>query len=310
MTRPSIGVFDSGVGGLAVLREIQQQMPNESLVYFADQRNVPYGSRSLDEVQALSEGITRFLLEQGCELVVVACNTASAAALKALRSGFPATQFVGMEPAVKPAAERSETHKVAVLATPATFQGALFASVVDRFAHDVEVVEIIAPGLVELIEKGQTASEAVDSMLMKCLGAATVAGIDTLVLACTHYSFVIPAIQRILGPSVSVIDPAPAIALQTDRLWGRQKQVAGLREATGTRVGTGTQVGKSTQTGAGAQAGTGTQPGTGTQAGTSIRYFTSGDPKNFRTSTFRLIGDEVNAQAASWEAGSLVLRES
>ena len=290
MTQPSIGVFDSGVGGLSVLRDMKQRLPNEPFVYFADQKNVPYGSRSLDDVRELSEGITRLLIEQGCTLVVVACNTASAAALKALRSGFPDTPFVGMEPAVKPAAERSETGKVAVLATPATFQGALFASVVDRFAHGVDVVEIIAPGLVELIEDGQTASEAVDSILLASLGPAISQGIDTLVLACTHYSFVIPAIQRILGPEVSVIDPSPAVAMQTDRLWGAQKHDGETPAGTST------------------PASTSTQAGTGTQAGTSIRYITSGNPQAFRRSLLKLNEDEGTTQAASWEAGSLVLR--
>jgi len=278
MTQLSIGVFDSGVGGLSVLSEIEQRLPNESLVYFADQKHVPYGSRSLDDVRELSEGITQLLLEQGCTLVVVACNTASAAALKALRSSFPDTPFVGMEPAVKPAAEHSTTGKVAVLATPATFQGALFASVMDRFAHDVDVVEIIAPGLVEQIEDGQTASEAVESILLESLEPVKSQGIDTLVLACTHYSFVIPAIQRVLGPAISVIDPAPAVAMQTVKLWGQQKHDGD------------------------------TLTGTGTQAGTRVRYITSGDPEVFRRSLLTLIGDEGTAQAALWEAGSVVLR--
>ena len=290
MTQPSIGVFDSGVGGLSVLREIEQRLPNASLVYFADQKHVPYGSRSVDDVLELSEGITRLLLEQGCTLVVVACNTASAAALKDLRSSSPDTPFVGMEPAVKPAAERSETGKVAVLATPATFQGALFASVVDRFAHGVDLVEIIAPGLVELIEDGQTGSEAVESILLESLEPAKSQGIDTLVLACTHYSFVIPAIQNILGPAIRVIDPAPAVAMQTVKLWGQQKRDGD------------TYAGTSTPTG------TSTQSGTGTQAGTNIRYITSGNPQAFRRSLLKLIEDEGTAQAASWEAGSLVLR--
>jgi len=274
MTRPSIGVFDSGVGGLSVLLEIQQRLPGVSLVYFADQRHVPYGSRSLHEVQSLSHGITRFLLEQDCRLIVVACNTASAAALHALRSDFPATPFVGMEPAVKPAAERSETRKVAVLATPATFQGALFASVVDRFANGVEVAEIIAPGLVELIEAGETASEAVDSVLLPALETAIAKGVDTVVLACTHYSFVIPAILRILGPGVEVIDPAPAVAQQTERLWESQ----GFLEKN--------------------------------PAGTNIRYVTSGDPSAFRSSLLKLVGDEEDVEPASWEAGSLVARQN
>lgn len=266
MTRPSIGVFDSGVGGLSVLREIRRRLPHGPLVYFADQQHVPYGSRSLKDVRALSKEISRFLLEQQCELIVVACNTASAAALRALRLSFPATPFVGMEPAVKPAAEHTQTRKVAVLATPATFQGALFASVVDRFAHGVEVAEIIAPGLVELIEAGQAASEAIDSILKRSLGSIMDQGIDTLVLACTHYGFLIPSIQRILGPTVTVIDPAPAIARQTERLWE------------------------------------------GRESSSSIRYITSGDPGAFGSSLFKLVGDEGDAERASWEAGSLILR--
>jgi glutamate racemase len=201
-----------------------------------------------------------------------------------------------MEPAVKPAAERSETRKVAVLATPATFQGALFASVVDRFARDIEVVEIIAPGLVELIEDGQTASEEVDSVLLTALEPARSQGIDTLVLACTHYSFVIPAIHRILGPKLNVIDPAPAVARQTERLWEGQGPET---NATG---GASTQKGTSTQTGAG------TQAGTSTQTRTSIRYFTSGDPGAFRSSMLQLVGEEEDVEPASWEAGSVVLR--
>ena len=308
MTRPSIGVFDSGVGGLSVLREIRQRLPNQSLVYFADQSHVPYGSRSLDDVQALSEGITRFLLELGCQLVVVACNTASAAALHVLRSAFPATPFVGMEPAVKPAAERSETRKVAVLATPATFQGALFASVVDRFAHDIEVVEIIAPGLVELIEAGQTDSEAVDSVLLASLEPAKSQGIDTLVLACTHYTFVIPAIGRILGPNVSVIDPAPAVARQTERLWESVGIEANTERGTSTQKGTSTQTGTSTHMGTTTQKGTSTHMGTSTQLGTGTRYVTSGDLGAFRFSMLELIGVDEDVEPASWEAGSLVLR--
>ncbi|GMR11434.1 MAG: glutamate racemase [Anaerolineae bacterium] len=284
MTRPSIGVFDSGVGGLSVLREIRRRLPNEPLVYFADQRHVPYGSRSLDAVRALSEGITRLLLEQECELVVVACNTASAAALRALRSIFPGTPFVGMEPAVKPAAERTETRKVAVLATPATFQGVLFSSVVDRFARGVDMVEIVAPGLVELIEAGHTASEEVDSILQQSLSPAADQGIDTLVLACTHYSFVIPSIQRILGSAVTVIDPAPAIARQTERLWENR----GREQST--------------------QKGADTQPGADTLEGTGTRFITSGDPRAFRSSLFKLVGVEGDAEPASWETGSLVLR--
>ncbi|OQX61535.1 MAG: glutamate racemase, partial [Anaerolinea sp. 4484_236] len=135
-----IGIFDSGVGGLSVLRAIRQQMPAENLLYFADQGHVPYGPRTLEEVRAFSESITDFLLEQSAKLIVVACNTASAAALHYLRESFPDMPFVGMEPAVKPAAEHTNSGVVGVLATPATFQGALYASVVERFAKEVTVL--------------------------------------------------------------------------------------------------------------------------------------------------------------------------
>ena len=297
MTQPSIGVFDSGVGGLSVLREIRHRLPNESLIYFADQEHVPYGSRLASEIRALSEGITRFLLDQDCRLIVLACNTASAAALGALRSRFPATPFVGMEPAVKPAAKRTATRKVAILATPATFQGELFASAVDRFAHGVEVIELVAVGLVELVEAGKTASEEVDSVLRQPLGSALEHGIDTLVLACTHYSFVIPSIQRILGPDVTVIDPALAGARETERLWENREREASIQSGTSTQSDTGAETGTGTRTG------TSTQSGTRTREGKGTRYITSGDPIGFRSSLFNLIGDEAEAEPATWEAG-------
>ena len=149
-----IGIFDSGVGGLSVLRAIREQMPSESVIYFGDQGHVPYGSRSMEQIQNFSEAITNFLLKKNAKIIVVACNTASAAALKYLRAQFPTVQFVGMEPAVKPAAEHTQTGKVGVLATPATFQGALYASVVERFASEVELIQSTCPGLVQEIEMG------------------------------------------------------------------------------------------------------------------------------------------------------------
>ena len=147
-----IGIFDSGIGGLSVLKELRIELPDESLIYFADQLHVPYGPRPLAEVRKFSEGITRFLLDQGAKIIVVACNAASAAALHHLRIAFPEVPFVGMEPAVKPAVEHSESKVVAVLATPATFQGALYASVVERFASGVELIQDTCPGLVNQIE--------------------------------------------------------------------------------------------------------------------------------------------------------------
>jgi glutamate racemase len=213
-----IGIFDSGIGGLTVLQAIRQLMPDEPLLYLADQAHVPYGPRKLDEVRRFSVQITHYLLAQGARLIVVACNTASAAALKHLRSTFQEVPFVGMEPAVKPAAEHTHTGVVGVLATPATFQGALYASVVERFGRGVKLLQHTCPGLVAQIEKGELDSPETRRILETALQPMLAQGIDTVVLGCTHYPFVIPLIQRITGPDVRVIDPAPAVARQVQRL--------------------------------------------------------------------------------------------
>lgn len=213
-----IGVFDSGVGGLSVLRAMRALMPNEDVIFFGDQGHVPYGPRPLEEVRAFSVAITRWLLDEGAKLIVVACNTASAAALKYLRETFPDVKFVGMEPAVKPAAETTRTGRVGVLATPATFQGALYASVVERFANGVTLLQDTCPGLVQEIEKGNLDGEETRRILESALGPMLENNIDTVVLGCTHYPFVIPLIERICGDSVRVIDPAPAAARQAERL--------------------------------------------------------------------------------------------
>jgi glutamate racemase len=213
-----IGVFDSGVGGLSVLRAIRQKRPDEEVIFLADQAHVPYGSRSLEEVRSFSETITRYLLAQGAELIVVACNTASAAALYHLRHTFPETPFVGMEPAVKPAAEHSRSRVVGVLATPATFQGALYASVVERFAQDATLLQHTCPGLVAQIEAGALDAPDTRRILEEALLPMLEKNIDTVVLGCTHYPFVIPLIEEIVGPRVRVIDPAPAVARQVGRV--------------------------------------------------------------------------------------------
>ena len=213
-----IGIFDSGVGGLTVLRAIHQLMPDEPLLYMADQAHVPYGPRKLEEVRHFSEVITRFLLDQGARLIVVACNTASAASLKYLRTVFPEMSFVGMEPAVKPAAEHTHSGVVGVLATPATFQGELYASVVERFGKGVKLLQHTCPGLVAQIEAGALDSAETRRILEEALQPMLQQGIDTVVLGCTHYPFVIPLIQQIVGPGVRVIDPAPAVARQVQRL--------------------------------------------------------------------------------------------
>jgi glutamate racemase len=218
-----IGVFDSGVGGLSVLRAIRAQMPEESVIYFGDQGHIPYGPRPMEQIRIFSEAITKFLLEQDAKIIVVACNTASAAALKFLRGGFPAIPFVGMEPAVKPAAEQTHTGRVGVLATPATFQGALYASVVERFANGVELLQDACPGLVQEIERGNLEGRETRRILESALVPMLERNIDTVVLGCTHYPFVIPLVQQIVGGNVRVIDPAPSVAKQVRRVLEAQE---------------------------------------------------------------------------------------
>lgn len=259
-----IGVFDSGVGGLSVLRAIRQQMPEESVVYFGDQGHVPYGLRPMKQIQNFSEGITRFLLEQDAKIIVVACNTASAAALKYLRETFPDISFVGMEPAIKPAAEKTETGVVGVLATPATFQGALYASVVERFAAGVELLQSTCPGLVQQIEKGDLDGIETHRILEDALNPMLAKNIDTVVLGCTHYPFVIPLIERIVGDKVRVIDPAPSVARQAKRLL----EADGLKNLGDVRG--------------------------------EVRYFASGPTDAMQSLLPKLSGEEGNVKSVMW----------
>ena len=234
MIKP-IGIFDSGVGGLSVLSAICELLPNESVVYVADQAHIPYGPRQKTQIRDFSFGITDFLLAQGAKLIVVACNTASAAALHDLRAHYPGVPFVGMEPAVKPAASITKTGKVGVLATPTTFNGDLYHALVDRFAQGIEIFQNTCPGLVEQVEQGELESPLTRAILESALEPMLAAGVDTIVLGCTHYPFVIPLIQTLTGPDVLTIDPAPAIARQTQRLltehgWLNQQEQHGELE--------------------------------------------------------------------------------
>lgn len=213
-----IGVFDSGVGGLWILKNLRESLPSFSYVFIGDQDHVPYGDRNLEEIRQFSEEITRFLISKGCKIIVIACNTASAASLIYLREKFPETIFVGMEPAIKPAVETTHTKKVGVLATPATFQGELYNSVVERFASDVLIFKDTCDGLVNQIEKGELNGKNTRDILEKALTPMVEKGIDTVVLGCTHYPFVLPLIKEIVGENINVIDPTPAIVRQVGRL--------------------------------------------------------------------------------------------
>lgn len=218
---PAVGVLDSGIGGLSVLREIQARMPGSNLIYFADQAHVPYGPRPVEQIRAFSGGISQFLIEQGARVVVVACNTASAAALYYLREMFPTVPFVGMEPAVKPAAQQSESLVVGVIATPVTFTGELFAGLIQRYARNVTVLEKVCPGLVEQVENGELDSPETFRLLHEYIDPLLDAGMDVLVLGCTHYPFLMPAIRKVVGADVKIVDPSPAVARQTERVFLR-----------------------------------------------------------------------------------------
>ena len=209
-----IGLFDSGVGGLSVLRALRVALPEERFYYVADSANCPYGPRPAAEIRDLSLGIARFLIAQGAKTIVVACNTASAAALADLRASFD-IPFVGMVPPVKPAAGLSATGVVGVLATPTTFSGALYHDVVERHAASACVISQVCDGLVERVEQGDVAGPETLALLRGCLAPLLAAGADTLVLGCTHYPFLIPAIRRLVGNALQIIEPSEAVARQT-----------------------------------------------------------------------------------------------
>ena len=239
-------------------------MREESVLYFGDQGHIPYGPRRMEQIRDFSEAITNFLLERDAKLIIVACNTASAAALKYLRGKFPSVQFVGMEPAVKPAAENTQTGKVGVLATPATFQGALYASVVERFANGVLLFQNTCNGLVQQIEHGNLNGNETRRILEDALHPMLENNIDTVVLGCTHYPFVIPLVQEIVGDKVRVIDPAPAVAKQAQRLL----EAGGVKNDSKER-------GK-------------------------VKFYTSGDPNELRSMLPVLLGEGGEVEKVEW----------
>ncbi|MGJ8668539.1 MAG: glutamate racemase [Oceanococcus sp.] len=213
-----VGIFDSGLGGLTVWSAIQQLQPSIPCLYLADQAHLPYGPRSQHEIQQLACSITQCLMEQGAQLIVVACNTASAAALSTLRQNFPQLRFVGMEPAVKPAALSTLSGVVGLMATRGTLQGDLLRNTAQRFAREVKIVSSECPGLAEAIERGDDNAQ-LRAMLNEHLYEMNRAGVDTVVLGCTHYPLIAPLIRQALNNDVELIDPAPAVARQVLRLF-------------------------------------------------------------------------------------------
>jgi glutamate racemase len=210
-------MFDSGVGGLAALIETHRQFPGEDVIYFADSAYFPYGSRSIDEIRDRARVITQILLDRGAKLIVVACNTATSAAIAHLRELFD-VPFVGTEPALKPAAERTLAGRVALLVTPQTAQGAKLAALIDRFGSEVDVRTIQAPDLAERVEAGALAEPATRALVRTYVEQVRQSGADVLALGCTHYAFLRGMIEEEVGDGIVVIEPAAAVARQVGRV--------------------------------------------------------------------------------------------
>ncbi len=208
-----IGLFDSGSGGLSVLREIRKVLPSGRFIYYADNAHCPYGEKSAAYIQDRARAITRLLLDKGAEAVVVACNTATGAAIATLREEFD-VPFVGMEPAVKPAALGTRSGVIGVLATAGTLKASKYLNTKGLYENDVRIEEHVGEGFVQLVERLELDGPEAERVVRASLQPLLDAGADTIVLGCTHYPFLLPVIRRIAGPGVQVIDPAPAVARQ------------------------------------------------------------------------------------------------
>ncbi|MDP9356063.1 MAG: glutamate racemase [Chloroflexota bacterium] len=209
-----IGVFDSGLGGLSVLRSLRAMLPAEDVLYYADSAHCPYGLRTPEEILHRSATITSTLVQRGAKLIIVACNTATSVALQELRGRF-GLPIVGLVPAVKPAVAATRSGRIGVLATPRTACGETLAELIRRHADGAEVFTVAAPGLADLVEAGYTVGPEVEVALQPLLDPLVTSGVDTLVLGCTHYPFLRDAIRDLVGPDITVIDSGEAIARRT-----------------------------------------------------------------------------------------------
>jgi glutamate racemase len=210
-----IGVFDSGVGGLTIFTALQQEMPGERYIYFADTAHCPYGARTEADITALSVQISRFLIEKGVKIIVVACNTASQAALATLRATYPFIQFVGVVPAVKPAARATRNGRIAIAATNQAARATYLHQLIDEFAGGIQAFAIGCPELVALVEEGQFDGRQVEKAVQSALEPVLRENVDVIVLGCTHFPALRQVIERVAGPQVQVIDSGPAIARRT-----------------------------------------------------------------------------------------------
>ncbi|OGT91500.1 MAG: glutamate racemase [Gammaproteobacteria bacterium RIFOXYA12_FULL_61_12] len=252
-----IGVFDSGVGGLSVLAHIRRRLPRERLIYAADSAHVPYGDKPTAEIRRRSLAVAESLLGLGAKALVVACNTATAVAIHDLRNHYPHLPIVGMEPGVKPAVAQSRARKVGVLATTGTLRSGRFSHLLERHGGGAEVIMQPCPGLVERVERGELSDGITEALLKRYLEPLLENGVDSLVLGCTHYPFLIPLIERLAGPGVTVIDTGPAVARQVEQRLSGQDLLNGH------------------------------------QAGGGIRFFTSGELDRHRSMFERLWGESL-----------------
>lgn len=210
----SIGIFDSGVGGTSIWKEIRKMLPFENTIYLADSKNAPYGNKSPERIIELSEKNTETLLDMGCKIVVVACNTATTNAISHLRSKYD-VPFIGIEPAIKPAALDSKTKSIGVLATRGTLASDLFHKTSETYTHGITITEVVGEGLVSLIEEGRIESDAMDELLRKYTGPMLDANVDHIVLGCSHYPYLIPKLKKLVPSTVKIIDSGEAVARQT-----------------------------------------------------------------------------------------------
>lgn len=219
MNNSPIGIYDSGFGGLSVWRELYRALPTESLIYLGDGKNCPYGSLPEEQIRHLAEQSVRVLIDNGCKLVVVACNTATSAAIEYLRERYPEVPFVGLEPAIKPACLQSKTGVVGVVATERSLTGRKFLTTLARYGEGVKVVKAVGEGFVEAVEKNEEGSERTEQLVRAVIEPIIAEGADVIVLGCTHYPFLRDVIQRVVdGRSVEIIDSGEAVEKRVESL--------------------------------------------------------------------------------------------
>ncbi len=216
-----IGIFDSGMGGLSVWREVHRLLPNESIVYLADGKNCPYGDKDPAEIEALTDAAVQQLMRRGVKLIVIACNTATAVAIDSLRGRYP-IEFVGLEPAVKPAALSTRSGTIAILATHASLEGGLFKATASKYSDNVRILSAAGEGFVEAVEQGRESEPETLELVRASLEPMLAEGADRVVLGCTHYPFLLEAMQRVAGErDVEFIDPSQAVARRVEWLLER-----------------------------------------------------------------------------------------